>query len=90
MKASFIQPMLLLRTEKDDGKASAESQRHRSRRQAPVLIGSPTADVTLVGWGSTDGVIRGLGRGLVRFAFPKKDETFDVVEKRFDKLKTVG
>jgi hypothetical protein len=56
----------------------------------PVLIGSPTADVTLVGWGSTDGVIRGLGRGLVRFAFPKKDETFDVVEKRFDKLKTVG
>ena len=31
----------------------------------------------------------GLGRGLVRFAFPKKDETFDVVEKRFEKLKTV-
>jgi aminotransferase len=28
----------------------------------------------------------GLGRGLVRFAFPKKDETFDVVEKRFEKL----
>ncbi len=27
-----------------------------------------------------------LGRGLVRFAFPKKDETFDVVEKRFEKL----
>ena len=32
----------------------------------------------------------GLGRGLVRFAFPKKDETFDVVETRFEKLKTVG
>jgi aminotransferase len=30
----------------------------------------------------------GLGRGLVRFAFPKKDETFDIVEKRFEKLKT--
>ena len=28
----------------------------------------------------------GLGRGLVRFAFPKKDETFDLVEKRFEKL----
>jgi aspartate/methionine/tyrosine aminotransferase len=28
-----------------------------------------------------------LGRGLVRFAFPKKDETFDIVEKRFEKLK---
>jgi aminotransferase len=28
----------------------------------------------------------GLGRGLVRFAFPKKDETFDIVEKRFEKL----
>jgi aminotransferase len=27
-----------------------------------------------------------LGRGLVRFAFPKKDETFDLVEKRFEKL----
>jgi aminotransferase len=27
-----------------------------------------------------------LGRGLVRFAFPKKDETFDVVERRFEKL----
>jgi 2-oxoglutarate/2-oxoacid ferredoxin oxidoreductase subunit alpha len=26
--------------------------------QPPVLIGSPTADVTLVGWGSTKGVIR--------------------------------
>jgi aminotransferase len=32
----------------------------------------------------------GLGRGLVRFAFPKKDETFDIVEKRFEKLKTFG
>jgi aminotransferase len=32
----------------------------------------------------------GLGRGLVRFAFPKKDETFDVVEKRFEKLKALG
>ena len=32
----------------------------------------------------------GLGRGLVRFAFPKKDETFDIVEKRFEKLPTVG
>ena len=32
----------------------------------------------------------GLGRGLVRFAFPKKDETFDVVEQRFEKLKTFG
>lgn len=31
-----------------------------------------------------------LGRGLVRFAFPKKDETFDVVERRFEKLKTLG
>jgi L-glutamine---4-(methylsulfanyl)-2-oxobutanoate aminotransferase len=30
-----------------------------------------------------------LGRGLVRFAFPKKDETFDLVEKRFEKLKTL-
>ena len=29
----------------------------------------------------------GLGRGLVRFAFPKKDETFDLVEKRFEKLR---
>ena len=28
-----------------------------------------------------------LGRGLVRFAFPKKDETFDIVEERFAKLK---
>ena len=28
----------------------------------------------------------GLGRGLVRFAFPKKDETFKIVEKRFEKL----
>jgi aminotransferase len=28
----------------------------------------------------------GLGRGLVRFAFPKKDETFDIVEKRLEKL----
>jgi aminotransferase len=28
----------------------------------------------------------GLGRGLVRFAFPKKDETFDAVEDRFGKL----
>jgi aminotransferase len=27
-----------------------------------------------------------LGRGLVRFAFPKKDETFDAVEERFEKL----
>jgi aspartate/methionine/tyrosine aminotransferase len=32
----------------------------------------------------------GLGRGLVRFAFPKKDETFDIVEKRFEKLKTLA
>lgn len=32
----------------------------------------------------------GLGRGLVRFAFPKKDETFEVVEKRFETLKTLG
>jgi aminotransferase len=31
----------------------------------------------------------GLGRGLVRFAFPKKDATFDVVEKRFEKLQTL-
>jgi len=29
----------------------------------------------------------GLGRGLVRFAFPKKDETFDRVAERFDNLK---
>ena len=28
-----------------------------------------------------------LGRGLVRFAFPKKDETLDLVEERFAKLK---
>ncbi len=28
-----------------------------------------------------------LGRGLVRFAFPKKDETLDEVERRFAKLK---
>jgi aspartate/methionine/tyrosine aminotransferase len=27
-----------------------------------------------------------LGRGLVRFAFPKKDETLDLVEERFEKL----
>jgi aminotransferase len=27
-----------------------------------------------------------LGRGLVRFAFPKKDATFDAVEERFQKL----
>ena len=32
----------------------------------------------------------GLGRGLVRFAFPKKDATFDLVEKRFEKLQTLG
>ena len=32
----------------------------------------------------------GLGRGLVRFAFPKKDETFDIVEKRFEKLQALG
>jgi aspartate/methionine/tyrosine aminotransferase len=32
----------------------------------------------------------GLGRGLVRFAFPKKDETFDVVEKRFEKLQALA
>jgi aspartate/methionine/tyrosine aminotransferase len=31
----------------------------------------------------------GLGRGLVRFAFPKKDETFDVVEERFEKLQAM-
>ena len=31
----------------------------------------------------------GLGRGLVRFAFPKKDETFDIVEQRFEKLQTL-
>jgi aspartate/methionine/tyrosine aminotransferase len=31
----------------------------------------------------------GLGRGLVRFAFPKKDETFDIVEKRFEKLQAL-
>jgi len=30
----------------------------------------------------------GLGRGLVRFAFPKKDETLDIVGKRFQKLRT--
>jgi aminotransferase len=28
-----------------------------------------------------------LGRGMVRFAFPKKDETLDEVERRFAKLK---
>ena len=28
-----------------------------------------------------------LGKGLVRFAFPKKDETLDLVEKRFAKLR---
>ena len=28
-----------------------------------------------------------LGRGLVRFAFPKKDETLDEVERRFSRLK---
>jgi aminotransferase len=27
-----------------------------------------------------------LGRGLLRFAFPKKDETPDAVEERFKKL----
>ena len=27
-----------------------------------------------------------LGRGLVRFAFPKKDETLNTVEERFEKL----
>ena len=27
-----------------------------------------------------------LGRGLVRFAFPKKDETLSLVEERFAKL----
>jgi aminotransferase len=31
----------------------------------------------------------GLGRGLVRFAFPKKDETLDLVEKRFEKLQAL-
>ncbi len=29
-----------------------------------------------------------LGRGLVRFAFPKKDETLERVEERFEKLKS--
>jgi aminotransferase len=29
----------------------------------------------------------GLGRGLVPFAFPKKDETFPEVERRFENLK---
>lgn len=29
----------------------------------------------------------GLGRGLVRFAFPKRDETLDEVERRFEKLR---
>lgn len=28
-----------------------------------------------------------LGRGLVRFALPKKDETLDEVERRFERLK---
>jgi aspartate/methionine/tyrosine aminotransferase len=28
-----------------------------------------------------------LGRGLVRFAFPKKDQTLDLVEERFAKLR---
>ncbi len=32
----------------------------------------------------------GLGRGLVRFAFPKKDETFDLVEERFEKLQALA
>jgi aspartate/methionine/tyrosine aminotransferase len=27
-----------------------------------------------------------LGRGLVRFTFPKKDETLDAVEERFEQL----
>ena len=27
-----------------------------------------------------------LGRGLIRFAFPKKDETLDLVEKRLQRL----
>ena len=31
----------------------------------------------------------GLGRGLVRFAFPKKDETFDLVEERFERLQAL-
>lgn len=31
-----------------------------------------------------------LGRGIVRFAFPKKDETLDLVEERFAKLKSKG
>ena len=30
-----------------------------------------------------------LGRGRVRFAFPKRDETLDMVEERFGKLKTL-
>jgi aspartate/methionine/tyrosine aminotransferase len=28
----------------------------------------------------------GLGRGLVRFAFPKRDETLNIVEERFEKV----
>ena len=32
----------------------------------------------------------GLGRGRVRFAFPKKDETLDRVEERFAKLRTLA
>ena len=32
----------------------------------------------------------GLGRGLVRFAFPKKDETFDLVEERFGRLQALA
>ena len=31
----------------------------------------------------------GLGRGLVRFAFPNQDATFELVEKRFEKLQTL-
>lgn len=32
----------------------------------------------------------GLGRGLVRFAFPKKDETLDLVEERFETLQALA
>jgi aminotransferase len=28
-----------------------------------------------------------LGRGLIRFAFPKKDQTLDLVEERFARLR---
>ena len=56
------------------------------RKHIPIatLPGMAERTITICGLGKT---FQKLGRGLVRFAFPKKDETLDEVERRFEKLK---